>query len=280
MVTKGWHWADIDFNGNDFCGRGPRRTKLNVDTTTLPNTESAFHTDDVEQVADYRTLSALAIVGLLFGLASPLCFAAPLFLAIPLFGAAVSLVALRRIAASDGALAGQWAAAGGLMLCVAVGVAAISRDWTTRYLRSRQAASFGRDWIALLVAGHTEPAFRLTIDGARPAPPPEPGTPAPTRNPYDAFLDHPQVKALQAAAADSAIRLDETLGYNAQPRGQFYVRQRFRIMPTAATQDDLPRRSEPVAVILGLQRSRFSGERQSRWLVSSVEDPQAPPGVN
>src|SRR5262245_45308902 len=78
-----------------------------------------FHTDDVEALSDYRTLSVLALVSLVIGLASPLAFAAPLALAIPIIGIAVALVALHRISRSEGLLAGRWAAITGLALSVA-----------------------------------------------------------------------------------------------------------------------------------------------------------------
>lgn len=241
-----------------------------------PGTEPAFHTDDLEQVAGYRTLSALAIIGLLFGLASPLCFVAPVFLAIPLFGAALSILAMRRIAASDGVLAGRWAAAAGLVLCIASIMALVSHHLAMRQLRSRQAEEFGRKWIALNVSGKSEPAFRLTVEGSRRPMPFEPGTPAPETNPYDEFLKQPMIRSLAAAGTDSEIEFAGTLDYTPQPRGQFVIQQRFLVTPASTATPSNPR-TDPLEVVLRLQRSQLMGERQSRWLVATYEDAHAEP---
>ncbi len=60
-----------------------------------------------EDEAPYRTMSVLSIVGLVLGVAAPLAMFAPLLFAIPIAGAAVSLLALRRIALSEGRLSGE-----------------------------------------------------------------------------------------------------------------------------------------------------------------------------
>ena len=241
--------------------------------TRLPVSDQAFHADDTEPVAEYRTVSALAIVSLLFGLASPLCLAWPLLLVIPLVGAAVSIFALRRIDTSDGALAGRWAATAALALCVFSGTAAVTRDLGTRYVRTRQAEKLGREWIELLLAGETEKAFQLSVAGNRREPPmPEPGMPAPTGTPYELFLDDPVVSALTKAGAQSETQLAETLIYEPQPRRQFIIQQKFVIAPHAQADKS---HQHPIEVILTLQRSHLAGERQPRWLVRSYEAPQA-----
>jgi hypothetical protein len=257
-----------------LCGLcGILNEELNVDTATrTPTSEPAFHADDVELVPDYRTLSALAIVGLLFGLASVLCLASRLFLVVPLIGAALSLVAIRRIAASEGLLAGRGAAATGLALCVAFGLAAISRDAVTRHLRTRQAREFGRQWISALLSGDTNKAFRQTVDAMRPAPaPPEPGMPEPPRaNPYEEFRKHPLVHALAIVGTDAQIESLRTLRYELQARKQFVIEQQFSIAPSEAATDTDPN-LRPVNAKLTLQRSSLRGERASRWLVAAYE---------
>ena len=245
-----------------------------METRVQPRSaEPAFHADDLEQVAEYRTVSALAIVSFVLGLASPLCFAAPLFLAIPLFGAAVSIVALRRIAVSDGALAGRLAAAAGLVLCVGCGAALISRDVVMRTIRVRQAEEFGRNWLALVTSGQTEPAFQLTSEASRPQAPPEPGMPAATTTPYDDFLKQPVIQALAMNGAGSNVRYAETLLYESPASRQFVIRQRFLVSPADAV--TRKKESSPQNVVLTLQRSRERGQRNSRWIVASAEDPTA-----
>lgn len=229
-----------------------------------------FHTDDLDQSGDYRTLSVLAIVSLVFGLASPLCFAAPLLMAIPVFGIAISILALRRISANSTALAGHWAATAGLILCVVFIVASVSRDLVFRSLRSHQAEEFGRSWIMKVLSGNSEEAFRLSLDGMRPPATPEPGAPAPKETPYQAYLGQPTIKTITAAGADSDVRFDGTLGFELQSSRRVNVRQRFEVMPHS-TKVAANSAAQPVDVILTMQRAQLPGEGRSRWLVSGLD---------
>ena len=241
--------------------------------TRLAAFEPAFHADD-DQVAEYRTVSVLAIISLLVGLASPLCLMSRLFLVIPLLGAVVSILALRRIAASGGSLTGRWAASAGLVLCVACGAATFSRDAVTRYLRTAQAEEFGRSWLRLVSAGETEQAFRLTVEGARPPTPPDPAAPPTTTSPLEEFLKSELIKKISAAGPNSDIKLVGTQEYNAYSPRHFLVSQRFSIPhPGAADGAESP---ETIESLLKLERSRFPGQRQSRWLVSSYSPAPAP----
>ena len=232
----------------------------------------AFHNDDPEQTTEYRSLSVLAIISLIFGLASPLCFGAPLLMAIPIFGIAVSILALRRIAASEGALAGRWAAVAGLILCVALAVAPLSREFALRYLRTHQAADFAQHWLSLVVSGRTEQAFRLTIDSTRGPAPPAPGekAPAPT-NPYDTFMGLPLVKALAAAGADADIRFHGTVAYEPQTFPKVFVRQRYEIITSS-----LQFGAHPVDLLLTMQRAKLPTEGRARWLMWTMEDGSKP----
>lgn len=222
----------------------------------------AFHTDDLEETTEYRSLSVLALLGLLFGLASPLCFGAPLLLAVPIVGVAISILALQRIAASNGALAGRWAAITGLFLCVAIGIAPFARQYVIRSYREQQAKDFAVDWLKLLVEGKSEEAFRLTIDSTRGPAPPAPGEKASPANPYDTFLGLPLVKAMQAAGPDAEIRFDDTVKYDPQSFHQVFVRQKFEVVPHAGKSD-----AKPIDVVLVTQRARLPSEGRSRWLL-------------
>jgi len=231
----------------------------------------AFHADDPEQAIEYRTLSVLAIISLIFGLASPLCFGAPLLMAIPLFGIALSILALRRIAASDGALAGRWMAATGLILCVAFAVAPISRELVLRSIRTRQAEDFAQYWLNLVVSGHTEQAFRLTIDSTRGPGPPDPGAKTPPANPYDTFMGLPLVKAMAAAGADADIRFNGTASYDPQSFPRVLVTQRYEVIPRS-TQSD----AHPVDLLLTMQRAKLPAEGRARWLMWTIADGSKP----
>src|SRR3954470_14191493 len=121
--------------------------------TSTSGPSSAFHADDLEQASGYRTLSVPAIIGLVLGLASPLCFGAPLLFVIPIAGVALSLFALVRIGASDGALAGWWPAAAGLALSTAMWVAPSARGYVLKRVRTEQATEFATSWLHLVTAG-------------------------------------------------------------------------------------------------------------------------------
>jgi hypothetical protein len=234
----------------------------------------AFHADDPEQTA-YRSLSVLAIISLVLGLAAPFAFIGPLLLAIPLFGIAISLLALRQIAASEGALAGRWAAIVGLSLCIASMVAPYSRDQLERAIRTHQAKEFGRSFIEILTAGQTERAFHMTFDGVRRRPPPEPGAPPPKVSPYQEFLDKSVVKALQPVGANPNIRYAGTIDYQPQSYRNIVLSQQFSVSPDSSASSNAA--TQPVQVTLTIQRAQLPGEGRSRWLITSIGDGKTAP---
>ncbi len=243
-----------------------------MDATARPTDSApAFHAEDVDQVADYRSVSVLAILSLLIGLASPLVLLSRLFLVLPLLGAAFSLIALRRVATSSELLAGRWAATAGLALCVACGIAALSRDGVTRYLRTTQAAEFGRKWLTTLAANETEQAFRMTVEGTRPPAQPEPGTPPSATSPYDEFMKDPLVQQISTAGATAKVARLETQEYSELSRRDVLVRQRFRITPQGEA--DKSGSTDAIEADLTLQRSRFPGRREPLWLIAKFESP-------
>jgi hypothetical protein len=248
---------------------------MTLETTTRSSTESpAFHSDDPAEVSEYRTISALAIVALVFGLAAPLCFWAPFLMVIPLVGAGLSIVALRRIAASDGALTGRGVALAALALCLASATASISHDRVTRHLRSNQAEVLARQWIDLLLNGRTQAAFALTVDGSRPPAPPGPGEPPPKETPFETFTKNPVVKALVGAGPDSNVRFERISSYRPLSSRQVVVQQEYSIVPAASKNSQA---SNPVGVVLDLQRSSLAGEKNLHWLVLSFRDSNTPP---
>jgi hypothetical protein len=230
----------------------------------------AFHADDPEETTEYRSLSVTALVALLFGLASPLCFGHILLFLIPLVGIVLSLLALRQIAASDGALAGRGAALAGLVLCIGFGVAPFTRALVLRTTRTSQAEAFGRRWMESLAAGETEHAFRLTVDSTRRSPPIEPGMPEPKKSPYELFLDLSVVQALTTAGKDADIRFAGTTEYKAPKFNSVMVRQKYQIVPKAAGD------AQPIEAILTLQRAKLPSEGRMRWLVVSLTDANQP----
>lgn len=229
--------------------------------------------DDAAELVGYRTVSALAIAGLVLGLASPLCVFGRLLLMIPIAGVAVSLVSLRRIAASGGALVGRQAAIVGLILSIASGTAIVSYDLVTRQLRVEQAAAAGRRWIETVRSGDIEGAYYLSHGvPARESESPE-GL-GPGENPYLKFFDEPAVKALSGAGKDADIQFAETVRYGAQGGGEFYARQRFVVTPRSASAAG---RNAPIRVLLQLHRTNAPGAAYMIWLATPVEDSEVVP---
>jgi hypothetical protein len=259
--------AYTEATNNTADSRGRNRSPKNMATGTSRTVSApVFHGNDPEQITEYRTLSVLAIISLIMGLAAPLAVAAPFLLAIPLFGIAVSLVALRRIAVSEGVLAGRWAATIGLVLCVASAVLPISHDLIQRTIRINQAEKFGLDWVAMVTSGNTKEAFRHTVDGTRPMPPAEPNAP-PKPNPYETFVGQPVIKMLQAAGVGADIRIRDTVDYQAANWRSITVRQLYSVTPGSTASAGA--NSRPTEFVLSVQRATLPRESMSRWLVTS-----------
>ncbi len=219
-------------------------------------------------------MSKLALASLLFGLAAPVCLLAPLLFVVPLFGVVVSIAALRHIAKSEGALAGRAAAACGLALCVATLLASISHSAVTKNLRANQASEFGQQWISLLLSGKTEDAYRLTVAGSRPTPPPTPDEPpARQANPYEQFTKNATIEALVAAGEGATIQSPHTLGYESRPLGQCIVVQQFHVTPQAAPSSGDNASRNPADAVLTLERSPTDPRRAPHWLVRNYQNP-------
>jgi len=244
--------------------------------TTSSVSAPAFHADDPEQTIEYRSLSVLAIISLVFGLASPLAFAAPLLSFIPVLGIALSILALRQIAVSDGIVAGRGAAMFGLVLCVVSVIAPFTRDYVLRSIREHQAKEFALDWIQRVTSGDMEPAFHLTVDGTRPqAPPPkgmppEPGPPMPTKPPYQDFLDQPIIKQLKAVGPNANISFLGTREYSPTTFRNMVIRQRLAVAPASASGKN--NEGAPIEIVVAVQRAKLPGEGASRWLIARCLD--------
>jgi hypothetical protein len=244
---------------------------VNTELESLPDDSTAVP-DDTAEVSGYTSVSALSIAGLLLGLASPVCGMGTLLKAIPLAGVGVSLVALRRIATSEGALVGRPAAIVGLILSISSGTAVVSFEIVTRQLRIDQAAEVGRQWIADVLSGNTERAYFLASGGPVPLEEEEFG---PGGNPYHRFLNGPTLKGLTSAGKDAKVQYVETVQYSAQGRGEFYVRQRFVVTPEDAAAAG---QVTPVNVVLQLHRRKAPGASYMTWLATPIDDDDPPTG--
>lgn len=229
-----------------------------------------------EEVPSYRTLSVLAVVSLVFGVAAPLSLVASLLLVIPIFGAVVAVIALRRIATSGGLIVGRGAALIGLALCVASVGAVSGRAFMTRQLVFREASDFALQWIALLENGDAQQAFEWTVEGARPSAATSPERKPPLREEkprpaVEVFQEDPVVRALMGSGPKAAARLDRDVAIEFGSHSRWTVQQLYSVGPADRSQ-------VPIQLRLTLQRWWTPAESSPRWLVVSykqVDEPTA-----
>ena len=119
------------------------------------------HIMEESSLVEYRRISVLAVVSCLLGVLSITTFSGPLLLALPVAGVGIGLLALAKIAAGEGRLAGRRLALAGIFLAVLFGVAATARPMVHRQLLHRQAEAFTRQWFQLIAEGEVEQAVDL-----------------------------------------------------------------------------------------------------------------------
>jgi hypothetical protein len=97
-------------------------------------------------------------------------------------------------------------------------------------------------------------------------------------SPYDAFVDQPIIKALQAAGAGADIRIRDTLDFQAATYRSITVRQLYSVSPASATPAGAS--SQPIEFVLSVQRSTLPRESMSRWLITGCAFPKAADSAN
>lgn len=112
---------------------------------------------------EYRPVSRLAIVGVLFGLLSPLALVDLNLLLFPLLGAVLCGMALIRIVRSGTPLLGRKAAWLGLTAAFVCSTASLADFYTYRWLIRREARQFALQWFEFLADGEPHKAYQLTL---------------------------------------------------------------------------------------------------------------------
>jgi hypothetical protein len=219
-----------------------------------------FASGEAETVGSYRSPSALAVASLLVGLCSPVYVLGSLLVVVPLVGIALALLALRRIADSDGALFGRSLAVVGLVLSITSAAAVVSYSMVTRQLRSAQAVDVGKEWISLVLAGDTVSAYQLATG----SPPPDPDQPqdfGPEGNPYHRFVEHVTVQKLLSLRGKGEIRDEGTVRYGALGDGVFIVHLRYTVIPDPTASDSVGE----FTFLLQVRRTQIPGMRGMLW---------------
>lgn len=114
-------------------------------------------------MAEYRSVSGIAVAGLVFGTLSLGAMVDPLAWILPTVGIGFSATALVRIAGSDGSLIGRKAALVGLALSVTFGTAGPVEWFCSRWLVRREARQFTEAWFEYLRQGDPHKAHQLTL---------------------------------------------------------------------------------------------------------------------
>jgi hypothetical protein len=182
-------------------------------------TDHAPGRDTTEWDPTYRSLSAMAVVALLFGLLSPVVAFGSLLVAAPCAAIALGVLALRRIAHSDGALTGRGLALSGLSLGVLCLCAWIAQGQTSRLLTHAQAVPVAEAWFDHIAQGKVESAFLLTL-------------PREERGPMAEFLNSPEHRNAAAPDGDSLTGDSSIADPASDPESQL---RRFRESPAVAS---------------------------------------------
>lgn len=223
--------------------------------------------------ADYRTVSTLALVSLGLGLVSPLVYFGLLLMVLPIAGAVLGLLAIRRIATSDGALIGRAAALVGIAVSVASIAAAMTRTEVSQFLLSRQARATSVEWFSLLRQGNPDQALQLMTNNYQRPPQALPGAPVekPAASPLDEFRANPVVHFLLEHAQTAPVEYLGDVVYDLFPSGEARVEQQFSVGVPPRVGD---RTSSVVNLVL--LRSRASGGGPFEWRISTATSDDVP----
>ncbi len=221
------------------------------------------------EVADYRAVSALAVVGLIAGLLAPVAWGHPLLLVVPLVGASLCGLALWRIAGNAPALIGRKAALVGLSLSVLCGVAAPVDRLTYWHMLDAEAEQFARHWFEFLRHHQPEKALQLENypdsrlpldDGLADLYAADPQW----RETLDQFLARPEVRALLRLGDKAEVRY-----YDTELRGRMRGVERIEQV-YAVTYNDAGRKTS-FFIRLALQRETVRDKPGAYWWVPQVE---------
>jgi hypothetical protein len=217
----------------------------------------------------YRSISVLAIVSIVIGVAAPLCMMAPLLFVLPIVGIAVALLALRGIEVSAGTLIGRKAALIGIAISVASIGAALTRTKLSEVMLSQQARGTALEWIALLQDGKVDDAFEMTMASRKGPPPPSPmnmGPSEPPQEPIDAFRANPVVHFLAEHGEGADVKYVENVAFDPGVLGAAMVAQEYDVAASQETD------GEPTTRIkVALSRIRGGRGASWQWLVTNYE---------
>jgi hypothetical protein len=230
-----------------------------------------------EEVVAYRSMSVLAVLGLLAGLAAPAAMFSKIFWIVPPAALVLSALALRQIAAQAPNLVGRAAALMGLFMGVAFLVAAPVQEAVYFSIIRREARAFANDWIEAVRQGEVYKAHHLMIEPKRRV-----STDGPLAEFYaksDAyrsllktFLNDPLMRTLFALGTQAQYRFYETANETSEDAGD-YLESTY-----AVTYKDEHEQATTFFIKLIMTRTADRSTGRRDWTVSRVEGGVRPPG--
>jgi hypothetical protein len=130
---------------------------------SVPAVSDPLMRSDEKPLAEYRSVSKLAVAAILCGVASALVLVGPLLLPVALAAIVVSVLALRAIAASEGQLVGRLPALLGLSLAVLFLGWGGSRYVTRQTQLETHARAFCESWLTMMADGQYRHAHQLEL---------------------------------------------------------------------------------------------------------------------
>jgi len=192
-----------------------------------------------DSLTQYRSISSLAVLALLFGLASPLALVNPLLLAVPVAAIVLAMFALRQIAANVEILSGQGLALVALFAGVGILVYTPVRLYTRNEVLNGTARQLAEAFLELLKQGKLQEAHQLAnLKYVTPSPgsPPEDFTNASklTLEDFTKFRETPSIKNIEACQSKFEYRFDAVESTPARAGGNYFV-LRYQLIPEAST---------------------------------------------
>lgn len=225
-------------------------------------------TDDVVQ---YRSLSTIAVLGLVVAVASSLALVTPWLWLAPVLGAVISAAGLWSVRSDPESRTGAGLALAGLAISVAVFAAGAVRDRTARSMNSATVEPVAQEFLDRLAAGDRVGAFELTLDLPRRQPTAEAAQKKYSDNEAAAeqlasFLADKEIKRLTAEAdalRGAAVEVVDRTPVDDAPPGRSMWIWRFRLPESEAG---------PAAVLaIRLERPKSIGSVATAWRVATVD---------
>ena len=233
---------------------------------------------DSQAFTQYRSVCGLAIVGLLFGLLSPLALIDPAGWLVPLVAIIICWTAILRIRRHYTIMIGRKAAICGLVIAVLSGTTAVSQWFSHRSFVERQAREVATAWFALLADDQPLKAHQLNLIPAKRKPldgdllgvyqhGPK------SREDLDEFLKKPLVRTILALGKKADIRFYMCEGMWG-PLGKENVKEIYSI----SFDDENGKRKTFFASVL-LRRFPPKQHNEINWVVAEIKGGIQPPGM-